>query len=193
MGRIGEPGVEGIVAASERELIARSCGGDLAAFEELVRIHQAHIYQLAYRLTGNYEDARDAAQEAFIRAFQALPRFRQEAAFSTWLYRIATNTALDLVRRRPVVPPVELPADQPAPDDPATEAQRREISRRVHAAVAQLPAEYRVVVVLRDLQGLAYDEIAKVLEIPVGTVRSRLSRGRDGLRGLLTDLAAAEG
>jgi RNA polymerase sigma-70 factor (ECF subfamily) len=179
--------------ADDRELIARSRTGDLDAFEALVRIHQRHIYQLAYRLTGNHEDAGDAAQEAFVRAFQALPRFRQEAAFSTWLYRIATNAALDLVRRRPAVPPVELPVNHPAPHDPDAEAHRREISRRVHAAVAQLPAEYRVVVVLRDLQGLAYDEIATILAIPIGTVRSRLSRGRESLRVLLTDLAAAEG
>lgn len=76
-----------------------------------MRAHQDRIYNLAYRLTGNHEDANDAAREAFVRAFQALPRFRQDAAFSTWLYRIATNAALDLVRRRPAVPPVELTVD----------------------------------------------------------------------------------
>ena len=181
------------MAVGERELIARSCTGDLDAFEELVRAHQTHIYNLTYRVTGNHEDASDAAQDAFVRAFQALSRFRQEAAFSTWLYRIATNAALDLVRRRPAVPPVELPVDHPAPNDPEAEVHRREVSRRVHAAVGQLPVEYRAVVVLRDLQGLAYDEIAKTLDIPVGTVRSRLSRGRDALKALLTDLVAAEG
>jgi RNA polymerase sigma-70 factor (ECF subfamily) len=87
------------VTVDERELISRSCAGDLDAFEDLVRAHQDRIYNLAYRFTGNHEDANDAAQEAFVRAFQALPRFRQDAAFSTWLYRIATNAALDLVRR----------------------------------------------------------------------------------------------
>jgi RNA polymerase sigma-70 factor (ECF subfamily) len=185
--------VEAFVDVAERELIARSRAGDLDAFEELVRAHQTPIYNLTYRVTGNHEDAGDAAQEAFLRAFQALPRFRQEAAFSTWLYRIATNAALDLVRRRPAAPPVELPIDQPAPDDPEAEAHRREVSRRVHAALGHLPLEYRSVVVLRDLQGLAYDEIAQVLAIPIGTVRSRLSRGREALRTLLTDLVAAEG
>jgi len=181
------------VAVGDRELIARSCTGDLDAFEELVRAHQTQIYNLTYRVTGNHEDASDAAQDAFVRAFQALSRFRQEAAFSTWLYRIATNAALDLVRRRPAVPPVELPVDHPAPNDPEVEVHRREVSRRVHAAVGQLPVEYRTVVILRDLQGLAYDEIAKILDIPVGTVRSRLSRGRDALKALLTDLVTAEG
>ena len=177
----------------EQRWIAGSQQGDLDSFNRLVELYQSQIYNLTYRVTGNHEDAGDAAQDAFVRAFQALSRFRQEAAFSTWLYRIATNAALDLVRRRPAVPPVELPADHPAPNDPEAEVHRREVSRRVHAAVGQLPVEYRAVVVLRDLQGLAYDEIAKTLDIPVGTVRSRLSRGRDALKALLTDLVAAEG
>ena len=181
------------VAVDDNSLIKRSCSGDLDAFEHLVRAHQDRIYNLAYRITGNHEDAADAAQDAFVRAYQALPRFRGEASFSTWVYRIATNAALDLVRRRPQVPPVELPADQASSDDPAAEAHRREVNRRVHAAVGRLPDEYRAVVVLRDLQGLAYDEIANVLHVPIGTVRSRLSRGREALRALLTDLVAAEG
>lgn len=181
------------VADDERYLIKRSCAGDVGAFEALVLAHQDRVYNLAYRITGNHEDAADAAQDAFVRAYQALPRFRGESSLSTWLHRIATNAALDLVRRRPDVPPVELPADQPAHDDPAAEVHSREVNRRVHAAVGRLPAEYRVVVVLRDFQGLAYEEIAKVLQIPVGTVRSRLSRGREALRGLLMDLVTAEG
>ncbi len=181
------------VTVDDNSLIKRSCAGDLDAFGHLVRAHQDRVYNLAYRITGNHEDAADAAQDAFVRAYQGLERFRGEASFSTWLHRIATNAALDLVRRRPDVPPVELPADQASSDDPAAEAHRREVNRRVHAAVGQLPAEYRVVVALRDVQGLAYDEIAKVLQIPVGTVRSRLSRGREALRALLMDLVAAEG
>ncbi len=181
------------MAADERDLITRSCAGDLEAFESLVRAHQDRIYNLAYRLTGNREDATDAAQEAFIRAYRALPRFRRDAAFSTWLYRIATNAALDLVRRRPAVPPVELTADYRAPDNPEVEAQRRETHRRIHAALGHLPPEYRAAVVLRDLQGLDYEEIAHILQVPIGTVRSRLSRGRGALRAELTDLVAAEG
>ena len=185
--------MEVLVDVDERELISRSCAGDLDAFDHLVRVHQDRIYNVAYRLTGNHEDASDAAQDAFVRAFQALPRFRRDAAFSTWLYRIATNAALDLVRRRPAVPPMELSVDQPGPSDPEAEVHRREVHRRVHAAVGHLPAEYRAVVVLRGLQGLAYEEIARVLQIPIGTVRSRLSRGRETLRALLTDLVVTEG
>lgn len=176
----------------ERDLVRRSCAGDLDAFENLVRMHQDRIYNVAYRITGNHEDANDAAQDAFVRAYQGLSRFRQGAAFSTWLYRIATNAALDLVRRRPAPAAIELTADYPGAGDPGAEVHRREVNRRVQDAVGHLPAEYRAVVVLRDLQGLAYDEIARILQVPIGTVRSRLSRGREALRAQLTDLVTAE-
>jgi RNA polymerase sigma-70 factor (ECF subfamily) len=183
------------VTPDERELIARSCAGELDAFEILVRAHQDRIYNLTYRLTGNHEDATDAAQEAFVRAYRALARFRQASTFSTWLYRIATNAALDLVRRRPVVLPVELSTNHTAPDDPGdpeAEAERREVGRRVHQALGHLQPEYRAAVILVDLQGLAYDEAARVLQVPIGTVRSRLSRGREALRAQLNDLVTGE-
>jgi RNA polymerase sigma-70 factor (ECF subfamily) len=181
------------VSDDQHDGLARARAGDLDAFESLVRTHQDRVYNLAYRITGNHEDASDAAQDAFVRAYQALARFREDAAFSTWLHRIATNAALDLVRRRPAVPPVELPVHHPAPDDPERDAARREIGRRVQAALANIPAEFRAAVVLRDLQGLSYEDVARVLKIPVGTVRSRISRGRDALRAQLTDLVASEG
>lgn len=177
----------------ERNVLARARAGDLDAFESLVRTHQDHIYNLAYRITGNHEDASDAAQDAFVRAFQALARFREDAAFSTWIYRIATNAALDLVRRRPAAPPVELPEHHPAPDDPERDAARHEIGRRVQAALANVPTEFRAAVVLRDLQGLSYEDVARILKVPLGTVRSRISRGREALRAQLTDLVTSEG
>jgi RNA polymerase sigma-70 factor (ECF subfamily) len=181
------------VLDNERDLLARSRRGDLDAFERLVRAHQDRVYGLAYRITGNHEDANDAAQDAFVKAFQALRQFREDAAFSTWLHRIATNAALDLVRRRPASPPADLPLDLAAPGGPEDDAHRHEVQRRVYAALGRLPAEFRVAVVLRDLQGLAYDEIARVLRVPIGTVRSRISRAREALRGQLTDLAGSEG
>ncbi len=185
----GEPRVSG--DAAEGGLIERSRNGDLDAFDRLVTAHQDRIFHAAYRITGNAEDAHDAAQETFVKAFRALPRYRHAAAFGTWLHRIAVNTALDIVRRRPQTPPaplddVVLPATAHNPD---SEAERREVQRRVHQALQRLSPDHRVVVVLRDLQGMAYEEIAAVLRIPVGTVRSRLSRARDALRGLLRDLA----
>lgn len=181
------------MAYDEGDLIKRSRCGEIEAFDLLVRLHQDRIYNLAYRITGNREDASDAAQEAFVRAYQAMPRYRDEAAFSTWLHRIATNAALDLVRRRPASPQVELSAEIRAPEDPEATANRREINQRVHAALGRLTVEYRAAVVLRDLQGLAYDEIARILAIPLGTVRSRLARGREAMRAQLIDLVRAEG
>jgi RNA polymerase sigma-70 factor (ECF subfamily) len=185
--------LEATVPDDDRDLLARSRAGHLDAFERLVRAHQDRIYNLAYRITGNHEDAADAAQEAFVKAYQGLAHFRQDAAFSTWLHRIATNAALDLIRRRSPTPPVELPLDLPAPDSLDTDVHRREIQRRIHAALGHLAPEFRVAVVLRDLEGMAYDEIARTLQVPVGTVRSRISRAREALRGYLTDLVASEG
>lgn len=175
----------------EGSLIAQSQRGDVDSFDRLVAAHEDRIYHAAYRITGNAEDARDAAQEAFVKAFRALPRYRHEAAFGTWLHRIAVNASLDIVRRRPQAPPVPLeevvlPAQTHNPD---TEAERHEVQRRVHDALRRLAPDHRVIVVLRDLQGLAYEEIAEVLRMPIGTVRSRLSRAREALRALLKDLA----
>jgi len=174
----------------EGSLIERSQRGDLDAFDRLVAAHQDRIYHTAYRITGNAEDARDAGQETFIKAFRALARYRHEAAFSTWLHRIAVNASLDIVRRRPQAPPVPLeevalPAQSHNPD---TEVERHEVQRRVHDALGRLAPDHRIIVVLRDLQGLAYEEIAEVVRIPIGTVRSRLSRAREALRALLRDL-----
>ena len=175
----------------EGSLIAQSQRGDVDAFDRLVAAHEDRIYHAAYRITGNAEDARDAAQETFVKAFRALPRYRHEAAFGTWLHRIAVNASLDIVRRRPQAPPVPLeevvlPAQTHNPD---IEAERHEVQLRVHDALRRLAPDHRVIVVLRDLQGLAYEEIAEVLRMPIGTVRSRLSRAREALRALLKDLA----
>lgn len=174
----------------ETALIRRSRTGDAEAYDQLVGAHQDRIYQVAFRITGNREDAWDAAQDAFVHGYQALPRFRGEAGFGTWLYRIAVNAALDIVRRRPRAAR-DLDPIWAADDDPAGEAVRRDVQVRVHQAIAALPVDQRTAVVLRDIQGMSYEEIARVLQIPVGTVRSRLARAREGLRVRLADLAPA--
>ncbi len=175
-------------------LIARSVAGDLEAYDRLVAVHQDRIYQVAYRITGNHEDASDAAQETFLNAFRSLARFRGAASLSTWLHRIAVNAALDLIRRRPPQPTVPLESvTVSGGTEPEDAASRSDVQRRINQAIASLPAEQRVVVVLRDLQGLPYEDIASVLQIPPGTLRSRLSRSREALRRLLADLAPAAG
>jgi RNA polymerase sigma-70 factor (ECF subfamily) len=172
----------------EAALVADSLQGDRAAYDRLVAAYQDRIYQAAYRITGHREDAWDAAQEAFLRAFRALRGFRGEASFATWMTRIAVNAALDVVRRRPAHSPV--PADLTSEGgDPTDDLLRRDQQHRVQQAIAGLPPDYRAVVVLRDVQGLRYDEISRVLGVPVGTVRSRLSRARESLRIALADLA----
>ncbi len=172
----------------DKAVLADSRRGDASAYDRLVAAYQDRVYQVAYRITGHREDAWDAAQEAFVRAFRGLRAFRGEASLSTWITRIAVNTALDVVRRRP--PRALSAADGAlAAPDVTDEVLRRDQQRRVQQAITALPADQRAAVILRDVQGLSYDEIAELLRVPIGTVRSRLSRGRDTLRVALADLA----
>ncbi len=177
--------------SAEDQLIARSRGGDTHAFDLLVERYQDRVYDLAYRITGHHADAQDAAQESFVKAYRSLRTFRGEASFSTWLHRIAVNAALDAVRRRPPASQAPIEGAGVSLDPLADQAERVEARERIHHAIAALPLEQRVVVTLRDVQGWSYEEIAVIVEIPVGTVRSRLARGREALRAALADLAPA--
>jgi RNA polymerase sigma-70 factor, ECF subfamily len=179
----------GEVPDDEAALVDRSRRGDTRAFDQLMEASQDRIYHLAYRITGNHADAQDAAQDAFVKAYRSLGAFRGHSTFSTWLHRIAVNAAMDIVRRRvPRIPdPLEVAA--PGGDPLADGAEHIEIQQRIHRAIAALPVEQRMVVVLRDIQGWAYEEIAKIVQVPIGTVRSRLARGREALRLALADLA----
>ena len=162
--------------------------GDRRALEELLRRHQDQIYAICRRLAGNDADGQDATQEALIAIVRGLPRFGGKAKFSTWAYRVATNAALDELRRRsrrPVPSAVDRddgPAAASTADDPASVAVRLDLD----AALAQLPEEFRAPVVLRDMAGCDYAEIGKILRIPPGTVRSRIARGRARLAGLMS-------
>ncbi len=172
-------------------LISRSRAGDTRAFDGLVEQHQDRVYDLAYRITGHHADAQDAAQDAFVKAYLALATFRGDASFSTWLHRIAVNAALDAVRRRSPGKSATVEAACTTTDPLADRAERVEVRERIHRAIAALPLDQRTVVVLRDVQGWSYEEIAAIVEVPVGTVRSRLARGREALRADLADLAPA--
>lgn len=182
------------VKADERQTVAAAQAGDRVALERLLRDHQPQIHAVCRRITGNDADALDATQEALIAIVRGLPRFDGRARFSTWAYRIATNACLDELRRRRRRPVVGLPDREgsgepvdhrPGPADGV--ADRIDID----AALAELPHDFRAAVVLRDLCQLDYAEIAEVLEIPAGTVRSRIARGRallaDRLAGNQTD------
>ena len=176
---------EGNWVASARE-------GDQAAFEELVRLYEKRVLALTQRMCRNQEDAAEAAQEAFLAAWQGLKNFRGDSSFSTWLYRLASNACVDLLRREGrrqaavSLDDGELNLDVSSPmPSPQEEAERRELREQIEEGLRALPPEYRAVLVLRELHQLRYDEIARALELDVGTVKSRISRGRKKLRSFL--------
>lgn len=173
-------------------LVAAAVAGDRQAFAALVERHQGRILALLERLTGCHEQARDLAQETFVAAYRKLSSFAGRSAFSTWLYRIACNHASAAGRRRR--PVVALIGDDGAAIEPvagladvSARLEQEDLARRVAAALDRLDGRYREVVVLSDMQGLSYEEISEALDIPPGTVRSRLHRGRLELRRLLTN------
>ncbi len=180
----------------EGALITAAQSGDQRALDRLLRAHQPTIHAVCRRIAGNDADALDATQDALIAVVRGLPRFDGRAKFSTWVYRIATNSCLDELRRRRRRPVVGLPENDGAPidlpqDRVTSVADQVTDTLVVETALASLPEEFRAAVVLRDMCELDYAEIAEVLDIPAGTVRSRIARGRaqlvDQLSGNQTD------
>jgi len=173
--------------AEERDerLAARAAAGDRSAFEALVTRHRKAVYRLCWSAAGNHADADDAAQETFLRVFRALPSYDPGRPFLPWLRRIAWNCGLTVRRDRqagvPLVPGEEIPDPADPAEGPEDAASGNEEKRRVAAAMADLPAELRTVLVLRAVEGLSYAEIAEAAGIPAGTVMSRLSRARERL------------
>ncbi|HET7654123.1 MAG TPA: RNA polymerase sigma factor [Acidimicrobiales bacterium] len=173
-------------------LVDAARDGDRDALDALLRRHYDRIYALCRRMTGNDADALDATQDALIAIVRGLPRFRAGARFSTWAYRVATNACLDELRRRRRRPEPGLP-DLDRTRSASTSASAADVDARVDIdrALASVAAEFRAPVVLRDLCGLDYAEIAEVLDVPVGTVKSRIARGRAALADLLGNPAPA--
>lgn len=177
----------------EAALVRSAQGGDAKAFTAIVRHYQRAVYSIAYGLTRNSADADDLAQETFVRAYQAIGRFRVGEPLYPWLARIATNLAFSLFRRRrrrpeaAIEPLVEAGRQWASDDDPVEEVARSERGERVQRAFAQLSEEHRAVLALRVVQDLSYDEIAATLRIPPGTVMSRLSRARAELKKKLQE------
>jgi RNA polymerase sigma-70 factor (ECF subfamily) len=162
---------------AEEVLVRRAQRGDRFAFERLVEAHQRRMYTLAARVLGSPEDAADAVQDALVRAWLALPKFRGDARFSTWLYRIVVNAAHD-IRTKRRDRPVEEPPD---PVDPRDRFAQQELSGALQRALDDLDEGYRVAVVLYDVLGCSYAEIAEMTGVPEGTVKSRIFRGRTEL------------
>jgi RNA polymerase sigma-70 factor (ECF subfamily) len=186
-------GKGGITMSAELELVERSKGGDLAAFEELVVMYQKQVYNLGYRMMGSEEDACDMAQEAFLKAFRSIRKFNGKSSFGTWVYRIAVNVCIDELRRRKKVKlyPV-VHNDNPETgsgklitdtgDLPEERIERQETRKQVQRAINRLAEDYRAIIILRDIQGRTYQEIAEILDINIGTVKSRISRARQSLK-----------
>lgn len=166
-------------------------GGDASAFEELVRTYEAPVYRLALRMCGGRaEDAQEVAQEAFLAAWRGLPRFRGQCRFSSWLYKLTANAAVDHLRRekrRPAAVPLENAGEPVDPHTPQEELERRELHRAVQQALDRLTPEHREVLLLRQMQGLSYQEIGAALSLEEGTVKSRLSRAKRQLRTILAE------
>lgn len=173
----------------DTELVAAGRDGDRDALETLLRRHQPRLYAVCHRLTGTATEAEDACQEALIAIVRGLPSFDGRSAFSTWAYRVTTNTCLDELRRHRRRPEPRETTDSVDSSDRRDVADRVAVQVDVDAALATLPIEFRAAVVLRDLCDLSYDEIASTLGIPPGTVRSRIARGRSALLPLLAGTA----
>jgi len=174
------------ISDEERKLVGLAKNGDERGFAGLVRLHQRRAYMVARSIVMTHEDAEDAVQEGFLRAYQALDRFDPAQAFGAWLNRIVANAALDLARRRKVRNAEELSESLPAAfRDPAEGGELRE---RLEAALARLPDRARAVIVLHDVEGFTHAEIGEMLKIPGGTARSDLHHARQKLRVLLGNL-----
>ena len=180
----------------EAQIVRRVLQGDVNAFEKLVTEYEKAVYAIALRMTGNAEDAADMTQETFIKAYNSLQSFRGESKFSVWLYRIASNVCLDFLRSRSRKPTVSLSVEDDEGEetelDIADESQspeqllERGLTRdAVRRGLEALPPDYRQILLLREIQGLSYEEIADTLSIEVGTVKSRIFRARKRLCSFL--------
>jgi RNA polymerase sigma-70 factor (ECF subfamily) len=185
------------VNANDQRLIAECLEGRTAAFGELVRRYQDRLFNTVYRLLDNAEDAQDVVQDAFINAYQSLNSFKGDSLFFTWLYRIAVNTAISWKRKRRMVLRFQLshdensglePEDVSAGNQPGHALEQAEEEQRVHAALQRVSTEHRMVLILKDMDGQKYEEMAEVLGVPIGTIRSRLHRARLELREVLEQM-----
>ena len=186
------------MSADDQRLIVECLRGDPAAFGVLVRRYQDRLYNTVFRLVGNAEDAQDVVQEAFLNAYQSLGGFKGDSLFFTWLYRIAVNAAISFKRKRRVVIPIDaargvvsgVPRGVEPPDPselsrPGHALEQEEQERRIQRALNRLSPEHRAVLILKDMEGQKYETMAEILQVPIGTIRSRLHRARLELRELL--------
>ncbi len=180
----------------EKKLIQKSKSGDVKSFETLIGRYQKMAYNVAYRIMGNEEDAKDMTQEALIKVYRYLDKFRMDSSFSTWMYRIVMNTCKDHLRKKKLKVTsidklietsdgsmqVEIKDDKRTPEELLIS---KEVSNEVQNALQSVNEKNRIVVVLRDIKGFSYSEISEIIDVPVGTIKSRINRGRQELKSIL--------
>jgi RNA polymerase sigma-70 factor (ECF subfamily) len=186
------------VSAEDRRLIAECLKGRTTAFGELIRRYQDRLFNTVFRLVNNVEDAQDIVQESFLSAYQSLGEFKGDAQFFTWLYRIAVNAAMTMKRRRKAIVSIEArreeshgmvePLDPSEYSRPGRALEQVEEDHKIQMALQRLSPEHRAVLVLKDMEGQKYEEMAEILQVPVGTIRSRLHRARLELKALLEQI-----
>lgn len=174
---------------NEQKLIEKAAAGDAYAFEQLMEKHESRMYAVALRICRNREDAQDCLQDAMLRIYKALPNFKGLSSFSTWVYRIAMNTCLDELRRKKVRQAQSLDtlmesgySPQDPGETPESHAEASAMRKEIEKAIGDLPQDMRAAIVLRDIHGYSYEEISDILDTNVGTIKSRISRGREKLR-----------
>lgn len=185
------------MSENEKVLLDRAKAGEIAAFEQLIEAYQRKIFNIALRMVGNYDDAGDLAQEVLIRIYKSIRSFKEQSSFSTWVYRITTNVCLDEIRKRKNRKVISLDeeiqvedgemkrqveSNEPSPEDTA---EKSELQKLVGDAINDLPEDHRSVIILRDIQGFSYEEIAQMLQCPEGTIKSRINRARQALKNIL--------
>lgn len=175
----------------EKELVRKSKDGDIDAFEELIRTYEKRIYNIALKMVGNRDDASDIAQEVCVKIYKSLDKFKENSSFSTWVYRITSNVCIDVARKRKNnVVSLAVAGDEGeyeipvASEDKSPEeiVESKELSRIVKSCILELTPEQRIIIQLRDIYDYSYDEIAKMLNLSMGTVKSRLNRARNALK-----------
>jgi len=182
------------LTSNDAVLIQKSKQGDVHSFELLISKYQVYAYNIAWRMLGNEEDAKDATQETLIKVFKGLDKFKENSEFSTWLYTITVNTCRDQLRKRKKVMtlsvddteekvPIQLVAEESA--DPAVRLEQKEVAGQLLSALGKIPEFQKTAVLLRDVYGFSYEEIGAIENCSVGTVKSRISRGRHGLRTII--------
>lgn len=182
---------------TDQEMVALCKKGDREAFNALVTKYQKQVFNIAYGMLSDYEDASDASQEVFVKVYRSIASFKGQASFSTWLYRICSNVCNDMLRKRQrrVIsvsidsdddenPAMHLPSNEPTPAEILEQTERQ---KAVLEAINSLRREYREIIVYSDMEQLSYEEISKILRCPVGTVKSRLNRARNSLRKKLSE------